>query len=93
MLRLTLTKQHNLEHVEDYAKLITKTESVYIEPKAFMWVGHSRDRLALTHMPLHEEIREFAEKLSQLTGYRILDEVPASRVVLLSKLDVPMKLT
>ncbi len=93
VLRLTLIKQHNLEHVEDYAKLITKAESVYIEPKAYMWVGHSRDRLALTHMPLHEEIRAFAEKLSQLTGYKILDEVSMSRVVLMSKLDKPKKLT
>jgi tRNA wybutosine-synthesizing protein 1 len=92
VLRLTLVKQHNLEYVEDYAKLITKTESVYIEPKAYMWVGHSRDRLALTHMPTHEEIRAFAEKLSQLTGYRILDESKPSRVVLLSKRDAPLKL-
>ncbi|WP_287585539.1 4-demethylwyosine synthase TYW1 [Candidatus Borrarchaeum sp.] len=92
VLRLTLVKQHNLEHVEDYAKLIAKAESVYIEPKAYMWVGHSRDRLALSHMPTHEEIREFSENLSQLTGYRILDESTPSRVVLLSKLAAPMKL-
>jgi tRNA wybutosine-synthesizing protein 1 len=92
VLRLTLVKQHNLEHVEDFAKLIAKTESVYIEPKAYMWVGHSRDRLALAHMPSHEEIRIFAEKLSQLTGYKIIDDSIASRVVLLSKLDAPIKL-
>jgi tRNA wybutosine-synthesizing protein 1 len=93
VLRLTLVKQYNLEHVEDYAKLVTKANSVYIEPKAYMWVGHSRDRLAFTHMPSHEEIRAFAEQLSQLTGYRILDESIPSRVVLLSRLSAPIKLT
>ena len=43
-------------------------------------------------MPMHGEIREFAEQLAQATGYKVLDEAPESRVVLLSKLDKPIKL-
>ena len=36
-------------------------------------------------MPTHQEIRAFAEELERLTGYRIVDEVPVSSVVLMKK--------
>jgi tRNA wybutosine-synthesizing protein 1 len=57
-----------------------------------MHVGFSRLRLTYENMPLHKEIREFALSLAEETGYKILDESKASRVVLLSKLDKPIKL-
>jgi tRNA wybutosine-synthesizing protein 1 len=57
----------------------------YIELKAYMWVGYSRQRLTIGNMPLHEEIKEFSQKLAKLTNYRIKDEKPESRVVLLEK--------
>jgi wyosine [tRNA(Phe)-imidazoG37] synthetase (radical SAM superfamily) len=41
--------------------------------------------LAKENMPLHSEVREFSEKLSELTGYPVRDEQKESRVVLLSK--------
>jgi tRNA wybutosine-synthesizing protein 1 len=43
-------------------------------------------------MPSHKEIRGFAASLSKETGYKLLDESERSRVVLLSKLEKPMKL-
>jgi len=36
-------------------------------------------------MPLHEEIKEFAAKLENLTSYKIVNEKKESRVVLLRR--------
>jgi tRNA wybutosine-synthesizing protein 1 len=41
--------------------------------------------LELGDMPSHEEIRKFAKKLSDETGYIISDERTDSRVVLLCR--------
>lgn len=92
VMRITLVRYHNLKNPEGYAGLIAKANCVYVEPKAYVFVGQSRMRLAFENMPAHAEIREFAEKLSGLTGYRILDESPESRVVLLSRLENAIKL-
>ena len=92
VLRLTLVKYLNMKRPDLYAELIKKAEPTYVEPKAYMHVGFSRLRLGYRNMPSHKEIREFAEKLSELTGYKILDEAPESRVVLLSRLEKPILL-
>jgi tRNA wybutosine-synthesizing protein 1 len=80
-----------MEDIERYAKLIEKANPTYVEPKAFMHVGFSRLRLSYREMPSHLEIREFAFKLAELTGYKVVDESVDSRVVLLSQLDKPIR--
>jgi len=85
VIRLTLVRGLNLKEPEKYAKLILKAEPDFIEPKGYMWVGESQKRLPKEAMPSLEEIKNFATKLSELTGYNIKDEDKASRVVLLSK--------
>ncbi|RLE60557.1 MAG: 4-demethylwyosine synthase TYW1 [Thermoprotei archaeon] len=92
VMRLTLVKGLNMVDIEGYAKLVLKAEPTYVEPKAAMDVGWFRRRLDRTNMPTHEDIRRFSEKLSELTGYRIIDESIPSRIVLLSKLDRPIRL-
>lgn len=92
VMRLTLTRHLNLKHPELYAKLIKKAQPTYIEPKAYMHVGFSRLRLSYANTPLHKEIKKFAVSLADQTGYKILDESKASRVVLLSKLEKSIKL-
>jgi tRNA wybutosine-synthesizing protein 1 len=92
VLRLTLTRHLNLKNPELYAKLIEKANPTYIEPKAYVHVGFSRLRLEFENMPTHREIQEFAAQLAQETGYKILQDAPESRVVLLSKLEKPIKL-
>lgn len=92
VIRLTLSKNLNMVKVEDYAKLITKAESTYVEVKAYMYVGFSRRRLTYEHMPTHEEIKSFSEKLSKLTGYKKIDEAKDSRIVLLSRIDKPIRI-
>jgi tRNA wybutosine-synthesizing protein 1 len=85
VVRLTLVKGLNMKDPEKYVKLILKAEPDFIEPKGFMWVGEAMERLPRNSMPFHEDILEFAKKLSESTGYEIKDEFKPSRVVLLSK--------
>jgi len=83
VFRLTLVKDKNMILPEDYAKLILKYKPRWVEAKAYVWVGYSRNRLEIGNMPMHDFIMEFANKLSKLTGYKIQKEKPESRVVLL----------
>jgi tRNA wybutosine-synthesizing protein 1 len=84
-IRLTLVKGLNLKDPEKYAKLILKAEPDFIEPKAFFHVGEAQERLPREAMPSLEEIKQFAEKLAEFTGYEIKDVDLASRVALLTK--------
>ncbi|MEM2537614.1 MAG: radical SAM protein, partial [Candidatus Bathyarchaeia archaeon] len=91
VIRITAVRGLNMENVEEYAKLIEKANPTYVEPKAFMHVGFSRLRLGYEGMPSHKEIREFALKLAEATGYKVIDESEDSRVVLLSRLEKPLR--
>ena len=85
VLRLTMVKDLNMIEPEQYAKLIQIASPTFIEVKAFMSVGFSRKRLPYSAMPLHEEIKDFSQKIADLTDYKITDEKKESRVVLLKK--------
>ena len=85
VIRITSVKDLNMRNVEGYAKLIERASPTYVEPKAYMHVGFSRLRLGFENMPSHKEIRDFAYKIAEETGYNVLDEAPESRVVLLGK--------
>lgn len=88
VFRLTLAKNINMIRPEKYAELINKYKPMYVECKAYVWVGFSRERLSIENMPLHSEILAFTNKLAKLTGYKIIDEKKESRVTLLAKADV-----
>jgi tRNA wybutosine-synthesizing protein 1 len=88
---MTLVKDHNMSLVKDYAKLIEKANPTYIEAKAYMHIGFSNLRLGFDRMPMHTEVKDFANKLAEETGYRVIDEAPESRVVLLSRLEKPIQ--
>lgn len=92
-IRLTLVKGLNLQDHEGYARLISRAEPTYVEPKSYMYVGYSRKRLDFENMPTHEEISEFSAKLARLIGYNVIDESKDSRVVLLSRLEKPIRVT
>ncbi|MHA1279007.1 MAG: 4-demethylwyosine synthase TYW1 [Candidatus Helarchaeota archaeon] len=86
VLRLTLVNGLNLMNPEGYAKLIKKANPTFVEAKAYVFVGPSRARLQFESMPTFTQIQDFAEQLSILSGYQVLDHSEASRVVLLSRL-------
>jgi wyosine [tRNA(Phe)-imidazoG37] synthetase (radical SAM superfamily) len=86
-----VTKEHNMDLLDDYARLIAKANPTYIEAKAYMHIGFSNLRLSFDHMPMHGEVKKFANQLAKKTGYKIINEAPESRVVLLSQLDKPIQ--
>jgi len=91
-IRLTLVKGLNMINPEKYAEIIKKANPLFVEAKAYMWVGYSRNRLGIENMPTHEEIIDFAKKICEHADLKIIDEQKASRVVLLMKEDVPNRI-
>lgn len=85
VLRHTLVRGWNLGWVDQYAELDQLGRPDFIEPKGYVYMGRSRQRLGRDHVPAHEEIRGFAHALSGRTGYPILDESPESKVLLLGR--------
>lgn len=84
VLRLTMVKGWNMHSPEKYAKLIERANPDFVEPKGYVHVGESQKRLPREAMPLHDEVRAFAEQVSRESGYAFRDEQKQSRVVLLS---------
>jgi tRNA wybutosine-synthesizing protein 1 len=91
VIRITLVKKHNMKSIDEYARLVEKANPTYVEAKAYMHIGFSTMRLSYASMPDHKEVYEFAARLAELTGYRIVDDSPDSRVVLLSKRRKPLR--
>ena len=90
-----LTNMKN-EHVEQYADLIRKAEPEFIHVKGYKALGYSRDRLGYDKQPLHEEVREFAEKLEkelEKDNYYIAMEDVRSCVVLIAKKGVEIQIS
>ncbi|HUJ77612.1 MAG TPA: 4-demethylwyosine synthase TYW1 [Thermoplasmata archaeon] len=87
VIRHTLVRGWNLGWADAYADLDLLARPNFIEPKGYVYMGRSRQRLGRDHVPEHPEIRGFAERLAARTGYRLLDESPESKVVLLGASD------
>ena len=70
------------------AEMIKLASPNYVEVKGFSYIGGAREsarNLQYTSMPSHEEIRAFAKRLSELTGYVQAAEHMPSRIVLLCR--------
>ncbi|MEM3442831.1 MAG: 4-demethylwyosine synthase TYW1 [Candidatus Bathyarchaeia archaeon] len=91
VIRITAARGLNMKNIEGYSKIIAKASPTYVEPKAYMHVGFSRLRLGYESMPSHRNIRDFALRIAEKTGYKIIDESGDSRVVLLSKIEKAIK--
>lgn len=83
VIRHTLVKGYNLGYENEYAKLIEKSEADFVEPKGYVFVGYSRNRMTIENMPGHADIREFSESLAGKVGMKILGEQASSRVLVL----------
>ena len=84
VIRMTLARGLNMDRPKDYASIIARAEPDFVEVKAYMHLGRSRDRLTRTAMPQHSEILDFSNALSTALGYDLEADVPLSRVALLS---------
>lgn len=83
VIRHTLVKDLNFGWADKYGKLDRIADPLMIEPKGYVFVGGSRQRLTLTSMPSFEEIRQFSEELCPIVGMEIIKERPDSRVLLM----------
>ncbi|MFH0835901.1 MAG: 4-demethylwyosine synthase TYW1, partial [Candidatus Micrarchaeota archaeon] len=63
--RITLVKGCNDSNLQGYMDLIEKGKPDFIEVKAYMALGKSRDRLGLIFMPEHAEVKERRYSLRQ----------------------------
>ena len=84
VLRITCVQGFNMSEEHEYASIISKSNPDFVEIKAYMYIGSSRQRLDLINMPLYEDVRRFAGKVANLSHRKIVDESPESRVVLLA---------
>lgn len=91
VIRLTLVRGFNTgnEDIAGFAKLVEKANPTFVETKAYMYVGASISRLSRSSMPSYEEVVEFAKKLADATGYRLVSSSRPSRVALLTRLEKP----
>ena len=87
VLRFTLIRGMNMVYPEQWAEIIKLSTPMFVEVKAYMWVGMSRERLEQSNMPTHEEVKEFALEIAKNADYKLIDEHEPSRVVLLMKED------
>jgi len=87
VLRFTIIKGMNMKYPEQWADIIKLSNPLFVEVKAYMWIGMSRERLEQNNMPYHEEVKEFALEIAKHADYKLIDEHEPSRVVLLMKED------
>jgi len=84
VIRFTVINGWNVTNPKGYAELIKKAEPNFVEVKAYEWVGESRKRLPKEAMPFMDDVRQFAKRISELTGYQIKEEYKPSGAVLLA---------
>jgi tRNA wybutosine-synthesizing protein 1 len=85
VIRHTLVEGWNITSEKEYAKLDERAEPMFIEPKGFVFVGGSRQRMEMDNMPSHEKVKKFGNRLASELGMDLLMERSDSRVVLLGK--------
>ncbi len=82
-IRITVIRGLNDNNPESYAESIKKADADFVEVKAYMHIGESRNRMKREHMPNHSEIVEFSEQLAPfLEDYELIMEHKPSRVTL-----------
>jgi tRNA wybutosine-synthesizing protein 1 len=86
VLRTTLLNGYNMSHPEWYAGMFDRADADFVEMKAYMHVGNSRDRLDREVMPDHEDVVAFTEAVGEyMPDHPVVRDVPASRVALLAR--------
>ena len=85
VIRIVLMKGLNLKKIEGFTKLIEKGNPHFIEVKSYEHIGAARKRLHQSMRPSYVDIRCFAEKLSLMTNYKIINEEKKQQVILMSR--------
>jgi len=86
VLRTTLVGGENVANPDWYAGFYERADPDFVELKAYMHVGDSRDRLDREAMPNPEAVVEFAEEVqANMSGLPVLKTDEASRIALLAR--------
>jgi len=85
VLRMTIIKDLNNVHPEQWADIIKKAQPMFVEVKSYTHVGASQERLEPSNMLTHEEVKTFALDIARYAQYDVADDSPPSKVVLLMK--------
>ncbi|AJF60442.1 MAG: 4-demethylwyosine synthase TYW1 [Candidatus Diapherotrites archaeon] len=95
VIRFTIIRGLNdmPEMAADWAKIIRKANPEFLEIKSYMHIGMSRQRLNRENMLLHPEVKAFAEKIAEASGYKYSNESVLGRIVLLVRPDLEGKST
>jgi tRNA wybutosine-synthesizing protein 1 len=85
--RHTLMKGVNMndQHISEFAALDNRADPDFIENKGYVFVGHSRENLAMENMPTHDDIMDFSNKISPLVNRTVLSDSRPSRVALVGR--------
>ena len=85
VIRHTLVKGWNMDekYIPEYGRLDSISSPLFIEPKGYVFVGYSRNRMNRANMPPHDEVRGFGTQLAGELGIELLMEKEDSRVILL----------
>ena len=87
VIRQTLVPKLNMGNIEGYAELVEEGRAHLRRAKGSDERRIRRRRFAYEEMASYEESGHSASKLSQRTGYNLIDEQYESNIVLLSRLD------
>jgi tRNA wybutosine-synthesizing protein 1 len=86
VLRTTLVGGENMANPDWYAGFFERADPDFVELKAYMHVGDSRDRLDREAMPDHDDVLAFARAVqAHLPEHTVLKDQPQSRVALLAR--------
>jgi tRNA wybutosine-synthesizing protein 1 len=90
--RHTLMKGVNMndQHISEFAALDNRADPDFIENKGYVFVGHSRENLAMENMPTHDDIMDFSNKISPLVNRTVLSDSRPSRVALVGREITPI---
>jgi tRNA wybutosine-synthesizing protein 1 len=92
VLRHTLVPKLNMHSPEEYGKLAELGNVTYIEPKGAMSVGRARERFGYDEMAWFNDVKKFGEEIAESSSYHVMDEYVFSNIVLLSRLEKPIRL-
>lgn len=87
VLRLTLVKNYNFKNPKEYAEIIKKSNTHFVEAKSYMHVGDSQNRLERNNMPSFKELMKFSKELAKELGWKVIDYHERSRAILIAKED------
>lgn len=93
VVRHTLVRGWNMHSPEKYAELDRIADPDLIEPKGYVFVGGSRQRLSMDCMPSFKEVQDFSDAIGSALGMEILREKEDSRVALLGRPGIELDVT